>query len=214
KHNWLMCWLYLGTFGSFIGYSAGLPLLISSQFPHVDAMRFAFLGPLVGALSRPVGGWMADKLGGAPVTFWNFVLMAFAAGGVLAFLPRDGSAGNFGGFLALFILLFLATGIGNASTFRMIPVIFLTTHQRSMIATSEEAKAEAKKNADRESAAVLGFTSAIAAYGGFFIPKSFGTSIGITGSPDAALWGFIAFYASCIAITWWFYSRGNAEVKC
>ena len=86
KHNWLMCWLYLGTFGSFIGYSAALPLLIKSQFPEINAMKFAFLGPLVGALARPVGGWVADKFGGAPVTFWNFIVMALAAFGVLQML--------------------------------------------------------------------------------------------------------------------------------
>lgn len=187
KHNWIMCWLYLGTFGSFIGYSAALPLLIKSQFPAVDAMKFAFLGPLIGALARPLGGWISDKLGGAPVTFWNFVLMAFAAFGVLWFLD-----GPFYLFLALFVVLFLATGIGNASTFRMIPVIF----------------------DPKEAAAVLGFTSAIGAYGGFFIPKSFGTSIAVTGGPEAAIIGFILFYATCIAVTWWYYSRKNAEVPC
>jgi NNP family nitrate/nitrite transporter-like MFS transporter len=209
KHNWLMCWLYLGTFGSFIGYSAGLPLLIKSQFPMIDATKYAFLGPLVGALARPVGGWIADKLGGAPVTLWNFVAMGFAARGVLYFLPQDGAGGNFAGFLTMFILLFLTTGIGNASTFRMIPVIFLTERQRAL-GNNEIATREAGK----EAAAVLGFTSAIGAYGGFFIPKSFGTSIAKTGGPDAALIGFIVFYASCVAITWWFYSRKNAEVPC
>ena len=187
KHNWLMCWLYLGTFGSFIGYSAALPLLIKSQFPEINAMKFAFLGPLVGALARPVGGWIADKFGGAPVTFWNFIVMALAAFGVLQMLD-----GPFYGFLALFIVLFLATGVGNASTFRMIPIIFNS----------------------KEAAAVLGFTSAIGAYGGFFIPKSFGTSIAQTGSPAAAIIGFIIFYATCIAMTWWYYSRKNAEVPC
>ncbi|HUP59635.1 MAG TPA: NarK family nitrate/nitrite MFS transporter [Thermoanaerobaculia bacterium] len=187
KHNWLMCWLYLGTFGSFIGYSAALPLLIKSQFPDLDPMRYAFLGPLVGALARPAGGWISDKLGGAPVTFWNFVVMALAAAGVIVFLD-----GPFWAFLALFIVLFLATGIGNASTFRMIPVIFGGT----------------------EAAAVLGFSSAIGAYGGFFIPKSFGTSIAKTGGPQAALIGFVIFYVTCMAITWWYYSRKNAEVCC
>jgi NNP family nitrate/nitrite transporter-like MFS transporter len=187
KHNWLMCWLYMGTFGSFIGYSAALPLLIRSQFPDVDAMKFAFLGPLVGALARPVGGWIADKLGGAPVTFWTFIVMTLAAGGVLMLLD-----GPFYGFLALFIVLFLATGIGNASTFRMVPVIFPA----------------------KEAAAVLGFISAIAAYGAFFIPKSFGSAIAATGGPGPAIIGFIAFYLTCIAITWWFYSRKNAEAPC
>ena len=99
KHNWIMCWLYLGTFGSFIGYSAGFPLLIKSQFPQVDPTAYAFLGPLVGALSRPPGGWMADKLGGARVTYWNFILMALAVLGVLHFLPHNGAGEAFGVFL-------------------------------------------------------------------------------------------------------------------
>ncbi|MBT0652716.1 NarK family nitrate/nitrite MFS transporter [Geomobilimonas luticola] len=214
KHNWLMCWLYLGTFGSFIGYSAGLPLLTKSQFPGINPTQYAFLGPLVGALVRPVGGWLADKLGGARVTFWNFIIMAAAVFGVLSFLPHGGAGGNFWGFLAMFILLFATTGIGNGSTFRMIPVIFLTERQREAAGKGTAAEEQAIKDANKEAAAVLGFTSAFAAYGGFFIPKSFGSSISLTGSPDAALYGFVAFYVSCIALTWWFYARKSAEVPC
>ncbi|HLO26906.1 MAG TPA: NarK family nitrate/nitrite MFS transporter [Geobacteraceae bacterium] len=214
KHNWIMCWLYLGTFGSFIGYSAGLPLLIKSQFPGMNPTKYAFLGPLVGALVRPVGGWLADKLGGAVVTFWNFIVMAAAVFGVLAFLPHSGTGGNFWGFLAMFILLFFTTGIGNGSTFRMIPVIFLTERQRDASGKGTEAQEKALRDASKEAAAVLGFSSAFAAYGAFFIPKSFGTSITMTGGPDAALYGFIIFYVSCIATTWWFYARKNSEMPC
>ncbi len=213
KHNWLMCWLYVGTFGSFIGYSAGLPLLIKSQFPGVDPVRYAFLGPLVGALVRPVGGWLSDKLGGARVTFWNFIAMALAAGGVLAFLPRGGQAGSFPGFLAMFLLLFLTSGVGNGSTFRMIPVIFLTFFER-LAGKAPEEQAHARKDAAKEAAAVIGFSSAVAAYGAFFIPRAFSTSLKETGSPAAAFLGFIAVYLSCIAITWWFYSRRKAEMPC
>jgi MFS transporter, NNP family, nitrate/nitrite transporter len=214
KHNWLMCWLYIGTFGSFIGYSAALPLLIKSQFAGVDPVKYAFLGPLVGALIRPVGGWISDRLGGAPVTFWNFIVMGFAAGGVLYFLPQNGQGGNFFGFLAFFILLFMTAGIGNASTFRMIPVIFSVQHEKEAALRGTATKAETQNAAAKEAAAVLGFSSAIGAYGGFFIPKSFGTSITATGGPELAFYGFIIFYATCIAITWWYYSRKNAEVPC
>jgi len=224
KHNWLMCWLYLGTFGSFIGYSAGFPLLIKSQFPEVNALTYAFLGPLVGAVIRPFGGWLSDKLGGAPVTFWNFIVMALAVIGVLYFLPKGaGSAmalpwgpaqGNFYGFLAMFMLLFLTTGIGNGSTFRMIPVIFMTERLRDAEGKGEQAKEQAIKDANKEAAAVLGFTSAMAAYGGFFIPKSYGTSITATGGPEAALYVFVVFYLTCIALTWWYYSRKSAEMPC
>ncbi|MDA7086416.1 NarK family nitrate/nitrite MFS transporter [Pseudomonas sp. SA3-5] len=214
KHNWLMCWLYLATFGSFIGFAAGFPLLIKTQFPGVDPLQFAFLGPLVGALVRPLGGWLADKLGGARVTLWNFVLMIAAVFGVLAFIPVAGTEGNFYGFLAMFMLLFVTTGIGNGSTFRMIPVIFRTLHERSSAGQSDALKALAIKSAGKEAAAVLGFSSAVAAYGAFFIPKSFGTSMALTGGPQMALYVFIGFYISCIGVTWWWYSRKGAEISC
>jgi len=168
----------------------------------------------VGALLRPVGGWLADRLGGARVTLWNFVVMVAGVFCVLHFLPHDGMGGNFWGFLGAFILLFATTGIGNGSTFRMIPVIFLTEHQRALPDPSADAMAQARRHAAKESAAVLGFSSAIAAYGAFFIPKSFGTSIDLVGGPEAALYAFLIFYASCIALTWWFYARNKAEMPC
>ena len=214
KHNWIMCWLYLGTFGSFIGYAAGFPLLIRSQFPHVNALQYAWLGPLVGAAVRPFGGWLADRLGGAAVTFWNFVVMALAVLGVLVFLPSHGTSGSFAGFFAMFMLLFLTTGIGNGSTFRMIPIIFLTERQREAAGGDAAARELAVKDANKEAAAVLGFTSAVAAYGGFFIPKSYGTSIALTGGPQGALILFVVFYLTCIALTWWYYARRNAEMPC
>jgi NNP family nitrate/nitrite transporter-like MFS transporter len=214
KHNWLMCWLYIGTFGSFIGYSAGLPLLIKSQFAGVDPIRYAFLGPLVGALARPVGGWLSDRLGGARVTFWNFLAMAVAAGGVIFFLPSGGEGGSFAGFLGLFLVLFITSGIGNGSTFRMIPVIFSTFHERRSAEGGSVAREQAKKDAGKEAAAVIGFSSAVAAYGAFFIPRAFGISLKATGSPAAALVGFIVVYVSCVAITWWFYSKRNSEMPC
>jgi NNP family nitrate/nitrite transporter-like MFS transporter len=215
KHMWLMSWLYVGTFGSFIGYSAGFPMLIKTQFPSIDPMQYAFLGPLVGALIRPVGGWMSDKLGGASVTFWNFIVMAAAVFGVLYFLPTGASGGNFWGFLAMFMLLFTTTGIGNGSTFRMIPVICLSTYLRDSEKEGVDMTiAKASKEPGMRAAAVLGFSSAIAAYGAFFIPKSYGTSIAVTGGPEAALYGFIAFYVTCIAMTWWYYARKHAEVPC
>ena len=214
KHNWLMCWLYLGTFGSFIGYSAGFPLLIKSQFPAVSALAYAWMGPLVGAVVRPFGGWLADKLGGAKVTLWTFVVMAIGVVGVVYFLPSGPSGGSFAGFFVCFLVLFLMTGIGNGSTFRMIPIIFLTERQRAAAGKGTEALEQAARQATREGAAVLGFTAAIGAYGGFFIPKSYGTSIELTGGPEGALVLFIVFYLTCIALTWWYYARRNAEMPC
>lgn len=214
KHQWIMSWLYIATFGSFIGYSAGFPMLIKTQFPAQDPLQYAFLGPLVGALIRPVGGWLADRVGGARVTFWNFVVMFAAVFGVVYFLPVLGTAGSFWGFFAMFMILFVTTGIGNGSTFRMIPVIFRTQHERWSAGADEAAREEALKNARRESAATLGFSSALAAYGAFFIPKAYGTSIALTGGPTTALYCFAAYYATCVAVTWWFYHRRNAEIPC
>ena len=213
KHNWLMCWLYVGTFGSFIGFSAGFPLLMKGQFPDMDPTKYVFLGPLVGALTRPVGGWLADKIGGAKVTQAVFVLMIGAVMGVLAFLPHGGVGGSFGGFFAMFLCLFALTGIGNGSTFMQVPAIFLTLHKR-WAGNDAKAQQQATAEATKEAAAVLGFSGAIGAYGGFFIPKSYGTSISMTGGVDAALYAFIAFYVTCVLINWWFYARKNAEVPC
>ena len=213
-HNWLMCFLYVGTFGSFIGFSAGLALLTKAEFPAINPTAYAFLGPLAGALTRPLGGWISDRLGGARVTLWTFIAMIAAVFGVIAFLPQGGVGGNFTGFLAMFVALFALTGIGNGSTFRMIPVIFQTQHQRAAEGKGAAAQQRALSEAGKESAAVLGFAGAMGAYGGFFIPKSFGTSIAATGSPIAALQVFIGFYVICTLITWFCYARRNAPMPC
>ncbi|MBP7579593.1 MULTISPECIES: NarK family nitrate/nitrite MFS transporter [Vogesella] len=213
KHNWLMCWLYIGTFGSFIGFSAGFPLLVKGQFPDIDPTKYVFFGPLVGALARPIGGWLADKIGGARVTQVVFLLMIAAVFAVIGFLPHAGQGGNFQGFFAMFLCLFALTGIGNGSTFMQVPAIFLTLHKR-MAGRSESAQKQAVADATKEAAAVLGFSGAIGAYGGFFIPKSYGTSIALTGGVEAALYAFIAFYVTCMLVNWWFYARKGAEIPC
>jgi NNP family nitrate/nitrite transporter-like MFS transporter len=176
KHNWLMCWLYTGTFGSFIGFSAGLPLLAKSQFPDVNVLKYVFLGPLVGAISRAATGWVSDRWGGARVTFWVFIGMMLGVVGVIHFLD----AKDFTGFLGMFIFMFFVTGVGNASTFQMIPNIMRLEVPRLM---PELNAAQRTRQAEKESAAIVGFTSAIAAYGAFFIPKSFGSAIAATGRP-------------------------------
>jgi NNP family nitrate/nitrite transporter-like MFS transporter len=206
KHNWIMCWLYTGTFGSFIGYSAGFPLLAKTQFPEVNSLPFVFLGPLVGALSRAGTGWISDRYGGARVSVWVFVTMIAALGGVLYFLGIKDQPGAFWGFFAMFMVLFFATGVGNASTFQMIPVIMRQEIDRLM---PQLEGPERLRQSERESAAIIGFTSAIAAYGAFFIPKAYGSSISLTGGPAAALWAFMAFYVSCVFITWFFYTRSG-----
>jgi NNP family nitrate/nitrite transporter-like MFS transporter len=212
KHTWLMSWLYIGTFGSFIGYSAAFPMLIKTQFPEVNPLQYAFLGPLVGALIRPVGGWLSDKIGGARVTLWDFVLMIAGVVGVIYFIDHKTDPGAFTGFLTSFLVLFLATGIGNGSTFRMIPVIFRTERLRAALGPDEEATAV--RQAEKESAAALGFSSAIGAYGAFIIPQAYSLSISATGGIAASLYGFIIFYLTCVVVTWWYYARRNAAVPC
>ena len=205
-HTWLMCWLYTGTFGTFIGMSAGFPLLAGLVFPEVNALRYAFIGPLLGALSRAGSGWIADRAGGAKVTFWVFVVMIGAAFGMIWFLDMR----SFWGFFAMVLLLFLASGVGNASTFQMVPGIM----QREIARTAPQLDApEQRVLADRESAAIVGFISAIAAYGAFYIPKAYGSSIDLTGAPNAALWGFLIFYITCAALTWYFYGRARQLVS-
>jgi len=200
KHNWLMCVLYTGTFGSFIGYSAGFPLLTKLAFPEVNALNYVFLGPLVGALSRAGTGWISDRFGGGRVTLWTFVAMTATTFGVIFFL----GVGSFIGFFACFMALFFLTGVGNASTFQMIPVIMGREVPRLMPHLGAD---QMKRQIGMESGAIVAFTSAIAAYGAFFIPKAYGTSIAITGSAVGALWAFLIFYVICVVLTWVVYTR-------
>ncbi len=214
KHNWIMTWLYTMTFGSFIGYANAFPKLLDDVFGviRVDAngaalaesiinpaapvtAKYIWIGAGVGALIRPVGGWLSDKLGGARVTHWDTIVMIAATIGAGYYVAQASASPEpqqfFVPFLLLFILLFATTGIGNGSTFRMIPIIF-----------SKE-----------QAGPVLGWTSAIAAYGAFLIPKIFATQIQ-AGTPEYALYGFAGYYLSCLAVNWWFYARKGAEVPC
>ena len=202
KHTWVMSYIYIGTFGSFIGYSAAFPLLIKTQFPEIT-VAIAFLGPLVGSLSRPLGGWLADKVGGAIVTFWDFIAMAAATIGVMYFV----NVKDFAGFLTMFLILFVTTGIGNGSTYRMIPSIFREEKLRETKGSGEAGRAAALKAAGIEAAAALGFIGAVGACGGYLIPRGFGASIAMTGGPHVALAVFLAFYVTCLGLTWWYYLR-------
>jgi NNP family nitrate/nitrite transporter-like MFS transporter len=182
KHTWIVSLLYIGTFGSFVGYSAAFPLLLKTQFPEVHA-NLAFLGPLVGSLARPVGGKMADRLGGAKVTLVTFFVMTTVTLGLVYFTH----ARSFAGFLGSFLALFVMTGVGNGSVYRMIPSIF---------------RAEG-----RDAAAALGFIAATGALGGYFVPQAFSASIRATGGPAGALAAFVVVYAVCVGVTWWCYAR-------
>lgn len=204
RHSWLMSCLYLGSFGSFIGFAAAYPLLLRSQFPDLHgAQQLVWIGPLLGALARPLGGWAADDFGGARISLACFGLLALGVLGVLLSLDGQG-AGLL--FMGSFVLLFVAAGAANGSTFRMIPLGFLRAAAPHGRANPPEALAQG--------AAALGLCSAIGAYGGFFIPKSLGSAIALTGGPSAALLCFLAFYLVCMALCWWFYARPNAPLSC
>jgi NNP family nitrate/nitrite transporter-like MFS transporter len=213
KHTWSMTALYIVTFGSFIGFSMALPLSITVIFgiSHVpdangvmthtmknpnaiSAFTYAWIGPFVGAAIRPVGGWISDKLGGSIVTQVISVVMVVAsiAVGYVMMLAYQSATPEqyFFPFLALFLVLFAASGIGNGSTFRTIGVIFDRT----------------------QAGPVLGWTSAIAAYGAFVAPIVIGEQIK-AGTPQYAMYGFAVFYAVCLVLNWWFYLRKNAYVK-
>jgi NNP family nitrate/nitrite transporter-like MFS transporter len=214
KHTWSMTVLYIVTFGSFIGFSMALPLSLTVifGFQHVvdpvtglmthalknpnapSALTYAWIGPFVGALIRPVGGWISDKVGGSIVTQIISAVMvaASAAVGYVMLLAYQSATPEqyFFMFMALFVVLFAASGIGNGSTFRTIGVIF-----------------------DRQQAGpVLGWTSAVAAYGAFIAPVVIGAQIK-AGSPENAMYGFAIFYALCLFLNWWFYLRSGAEIK-
>ena len=196
RETWILAWLYLGTFGSSIGFAAGFPLVAETQFVGVDATFYAFGGPLLAALARPLGGALADRFGGARVALACFVAMAGAVAGLLI-VP-----GAYGSFLAGFAALFLASGIGNGAVFQLIPAVFARLH--AGLGSDREA---AERTASIEAAAALGLASGIGAFGGFFIPKAYGTAVTLTGGTGAALVLFLAFYLSCIAVSGWFAAR-------
>ncbi|WP_079101813.1 MFS transporter [Carbonactinospora thermoautotrophica] len=204
SHTWVMSFLYIGTFGSFIGYSAAMPLLLKTQFPGTNAVSYAFAGALIGSVARPFGGWLSDKLGGARVTFATFLVMG---AGVLGVMYAVEGAKNLPLFLASFAVLFAATGVGNGSTYRMIPAIFRAWGEREASRPGGPSRAEALAAGRREAAAAIGISSAVGAFGGFLINQQFAASIKATGGVSQALIVFIAFYAICLAVTWFCYLR-------
>lgn len=214
KHAWVLAWLYTGTFGSFIGFAAAFPILLAVLFPEAGVARWAFFGPLLGALTRPFGGWLSDRIGGAKVTFWNFALMFVTIIGVLMSLPSGTGGNELPSFYAFFILLFITTGIGNGSVLQIVPTVFLTLHQRWAAGKGQAAQDAAVNKGEIEASVALGFTSAIAALGMFFIPALVAISIDTTGTPRLALGIFTIFVATCMFATWWWYRRGGVEIRC
>ena len=195
-HTWIMSLLYIGTFGSFIGFGFAFGQVLQVQFADVfsspvKAAYLTFLGPLLGSLIRPVGGALADRLGGARVTFWNFVAMAIGAAVVLLASQQRSLPLYLVGFIALFVF----SGVGNGSTYKMIPAIFRGKHP------ADEGEAR------RLSGAVIGIAGAIGAFGGVLVNLAFRQSFLTYQTADAAYLAFIAFYALCVLVTWVVYLR-------
>nr|WP_218105356.1 nitrate/nitrite transporter [Micromonospora rhizosphaerae] len=205
-HTWVMSLLYIGTFGSFIGFGFAfgqvLQLQFHDRFPTpVDAAWLTFLGPLIGSLIRPLGGQLADRLGGARVTFWNFVAMAAGAGAVL-YASRERS---FPLYLAGFLALFVFSGIGNGSTYKMIPAIFRARAAAEAARGGDPAVAERRSR--RLAGALIGIAGAVGASGGVLVNVAFRQSFLSSGNADAAYLAFIGWYALCFAVTWAVYLR-------
>jgi NNP family nitrate/nitrite transporter-like MFS transporter len=210
-HTWIMSFLYIGTFGSFIGFGFAFGQVLQNQFTEsfatpLAAASLTWLGPLLGSLIRPVGGTLADRFGGARITFWNFVAMAVGAGVVftasrLESLPL---------FVVGFVLLFVFSGIGNGSTYKMIPAIF---RSQALIAVADGGDpAAADRRALRMSGALIGIAGAVGAFGGVLVNLAFRQSFMTTGTGDSAYVAFIAFYVVCVAVTWVVYLRPQAPL--
>ncbi|MCW2684477.1 MAG: major facilitator superfamily 1 [Blastococcus sp.] len=209
-HTWIMSFLYIGTFGSFIGFGFAFGQVLQNQFTEsfatpLAAASLTWLGPLLGSLIRPVGGSLADRFGGARITCWNFVAMALGAGVVwtasqVESLPL---------FVVGFVLLFVLSGIGNGSTYKMIPAIFRSQAQQSVAAGGDTH--EADRRALRMSGALIGIAGAIGAFGGVLVNLAFRQSFMTTGTGDSAYLVFIAFYVVCVVVTWVVYLRPTAR---
>ena len=206
KHNWIMTILYVMTFGSFIGFAGAFPKLIQDVFGYLpggevnpnapNPMAWAWIGPFLGAIIRPAGGWLSDRINsGSKVTQWSTVLQIAAAIAVAWFIirARESSAPEtyWVPFFISFLLLFIGSGLGNGSTFRSIPYIF----PKDLAGP------------------VLGWTSAVAAYGAFIIPKVFGQQIQHK-TPEYAMYGFTVYYVICLSLNWWYYDRKNSGIRC
>lgn len=207
-HTWIMSLLYIGTFGSFIGFGFAFGQVLQVEFKAqfdtpVKAAYLTFLGPLLGSLIRPVGGWLADKLGGAKVTFWNFIAMALGAGIVLAASIQQSLPVYLIGFIALFVF----SGIGNGSTYKMIPAIFRAKAAANLVPGVDSRAAE--HEARRLSGALIGIAGAIGAFGGVLVNLAFRQSFLEYKTGTGAYIAFIAFYAICFLVTWVVYLRSR-----
>ncbi|MGW6006310.1 MFS transporter [Oerskovia enterophila] len=207
RHTWIISFLYIGTFGSFIGYSGAFPTLLKNQFPEVT-LSIAFLGALVGSVSRPLGGTIADRVGGARVTIVAFGVMALGAFGAIRALESH----SFGLFFGSFLLLFVATGIGNGATYRMIPAVFAASGELAAQTLPDDERAAHRTRIRKAAAGCIGIAGAVGAFGGFLIPRGFAISNDLAGSLVPALWIFIGVYAVMAVVTWAVYQRRGARM--
>jgi NNP family nitrate/nitrite transporter-like MFS transporter len=203
NHTWIMAFLYIGTFGSFIGYSFAFGLVLQNQFGRtpLQAAAITFIGPLLGSLIRPVGGKLADRYGGAKVTFLNFIAMVVASAVILV----GSGAKSLAIYATGFIVLFVLTGVGNGSTYKMIPAIF-RGKASAAIANGGDERTQLLR-ARRISGAAIGIIGAVGAFGGVLINMAFRQSFLTAKTGDPAFWAFIAFYLVCIAVTYVVYLR-------
>jgi MFS transporter, NNP family, nitrate/nitrite transporter len=206
RHTWIMSLLYIGTFGSFIGYGFAFGLVLQNQFARtpLQAAAFTFIGPLLGSLIRPVGGRLADAYGGAKITLWNFAAMA-AATLVVIYAAQQKSLAI---FLVGFIALFALSGLGNGSTYKMIPGIF----QAKALARGMAGE-EAATYGRRLSGAAMGLIGAVGALGGLGINLAFRESFLIAHTGTPAFVSFLGFYALCFVVTWAVYLRGAQRAE-
>ncbi len=207
---WVVCVLYVGTFGTFIGFSFAFGQVLQVQFADtfdtpLKAAYLTFLGPLLGSLIRPVGGRLADRFGGSIVTLWTFVAMAAGAGVVLV----ASSTGSLTIFIVGFTLLFVLSGLGNGSTYKMIPAIFRAKQQLA-IAAGEDPETAAR-NSRRLSGALIGIAGAVGTFGGVAVNLAFRQSFLDNGTGDAAYMAFVGWYAVCVAVTWVIFRRPSAR---
>lgn len=196
KHTWVISFVYIGTFGSFVGFAGAFPTLLAREFPEVT-LSLAFVGALVGSVTRPLGGWVADRLGGAVVSLASFAVMILGALGAIQAL----GTGSFALFFSSFMLLFVATGVGNGSVYRMIPATFRV----AKVGGGGAATAKA-------AAGCLGIAGAVGAFGGFLIPRGFAMSNSLTGSLVSALWVIVAAYVVMALVTWAVYGRRGSAM--
>ncbi|MGP3975134.1 MFS transporter [Streptomyces sp. 8N114] len=209
RHCWTVSLLYIGTFGSFIGFGFAFGLVLQNEFGKtpVQAAALTFLGPLLGSLSRPLGGRLADRFGGARVTAWTFLALAVGAGCVLI----ASAAGSFAAYVAVFTVVFVLTGLGNGSTYKMIPAIYAARAESAVEAGDNPAEARARGR--RLSGAVIAISGAVGALGGVAINLAFRQSYQSTGGADAAIGAFLAFYLLCLVVTLIGYVRRPAAER-